>query len=334
LNLELIKELSDYFLIDSENLAIRPLKGDASTRKYFRIVLNRHDSKDSHILMDLLNSHEETGKYYKNIQNKLWKNNIPVPVTYYHDKDLSWFLIEDLGDTTLFDYIVINSNFPNKFYHNLVDIIFMIHSIQSESDVKEYSGFSRRFDVEKFLFELNFFKDNFLYGILGLRLSSIEVYSLEKDFEELSKRIVNYPQVLTHRDYHSKNVMVKGEELYIIDFQDARLGPPQYDLVSLLYDSYVNICDEFRDELFKGYIEKYESLNPQFDRHEFTEVYNLCALQRNLKAIGTFASMSLNRKNDYYLQFINVTLDYVKSHFEKIRGLDDLKIILNRYILK
>src|SRR6185295_6505679 len=101
------------------------------------------------------------------------------------------------------------------------------------------------------------------------------------------------PRVLCHRDYHSRNLMVRGRELYIIDFQDARQGPDTYDLVSLLRDSYVDLADGVVNDLIAYFLAITQ--RPPGPAGEFRRRFDLMALQRNLKALGTFGFQTMSR---------------------------------------
>jgi N-acetylmuramate 1-kinase len=130
--------------------------------------------------------------------------------------------------------------------------------------------------------------------------------------------------VLCHRDYHSRNLMLHDSQLYIIDFQDARMGPDTYDLASLLRDSYVDLPEQTVSELLAYFL----ALKGQSgEQAEFRRRFDIMALQRNLKALGTFGYQTTARRNPVYIQYIPRTLRYVRGNLEnlpefaRIRGL-------------
>ena len=131
------------------------------------------------------------------------------------------------------------------------------------------------------------------------------------------------PRVLCHRDYHSRNLMLRGERLYIIDFQDARLGPDTYDLVSLLRDSYVDLPERRVDELIAYFLALQRPTRPS--GHEFRRRFDLMALQRNLKALGTFGYQTTARGNPVYIQYIPRTLRYARENLLRARALRRLR---------
>jgi hypothetical protein len=134
--------------------------------------------------------------------------------------------------------------------------------------------------------------------------------------------------VLCHRDYHSRNLMLHQDSLYIIDFQDARMGPDTYDLVSLLRDSYVDIKDAALDELIAYFL----ALKGVQDDQEFRRRFDLMALQRNLKALGTFGYQTATRRNPVYIQYMPRTLRYARTNLEKYPRFARLRELLARHV--
>jgi len=122
--------------------------------------------------------------------------------------------------------------------------------------------------------------------------------------------------------------MLHGGRLHIIDFQDARMGPDTYDLVSLLRDSYVDITDRELDELIAYFL----ALKGQTEPAEFRRRFDLMALQRNLKALGTFGYQTITRGNAVYIQYMPRTLRYAKIHLEKYPRFARLRELLSAHV--
>jgi len=135
--------------------------------------------------------------------------------------------------------------------------------------------------------------------------------------------------VLCHRDYHSRNLMLHDGRLCIIDFQDARLGPDTYDLVSLLRDSYLDLPEQVVEELIAYFL----ALGGRTADHaEFRRRFDLMALQRNLKALGTFGYQTIARRNPVYIQYIPRTLQYARENVLKYSRFDRLRDLLALYL--
>ena len=138
---------------------------------------------------------------------------------------------------------------------------------------------------------------------------------------------------LTHRDFHSRNIMIQNDELKMIDFQDARLGPRQYDLVSLLKDSYVELDDSFVEEMIGYFIDRLEENGVEkINRNDFGEIFDFMSVQRNLKAIGTFAFQETQKGTDRYSEDIPRTLNYVKKALARQPELFNIQNVLGKYI--
>ena len=171
------------------------------------------------------------------------------------------------------------------------------------------------FDVEKLTWELEFFVKHYLLAYKGAAPTETERAALREEWSAIVDELAAERRVLCHRDYHSRNLMLHGDSLYIIDFQDARMGPDTYDLASLLRDAYVDLSPQQVDGLIAFFL-----AHKSGDRHsaeEFRRRFDLMALQRNLKALGTFGYMTTSRNNTVYIQYMPRTLAYVKANLAK-----------------
>ena len=139
--------------------------------------------------------------------------------------------------------------------------------------------------------------------------------------------------MLCHRDYHSRNLMLHEGSLYIIDFQDARMGPDTYDLVSLLRDSYVDFTEQQVEELIAFFLALRGAWRrPRGGPQEFRRRFDLMALQRNLKALGTFGFQTTSRGNTVYIQYIPRTLNYVRANLARYARFGRLRELLAEHL--
>ena len=182
------------------------------------------------------------------------------------------------------------------------------------------------FDIRKFSEEIDFF---FLHAVRefgGIPLSDGEERAIEDLLLPYLERTVSLPRVLAHRDYHSRNVMVLGTDraaghgnLRVLDFQDARMGSVYYDLASLLRDSYVTLSEGEVDHLAYAWrhAASRELLRAAGDPGAFPALLDAAALQRNVKAIGTFGNQAHNRGKRLYLRFIPPTVAHLRGNFAR-----------------
>ncbi len=153
---------------------------------------------------------------------------------------------------------------------------------------------------------------------------------VDKVFDDIASRLAETPQIPTHRDYQSKNLILKDGTMYMIDFQDMLLGPPVYDLVALLRDSYVRLDDELLGELLEFYwIQAKDSTIPlPSSFNEFRQLFFLQTLQRKMKDSCRFVFIDRVKKNPSFLQYIPTSLEYVKDAFSYFPEYEEAQKVL------
>ena len=173
-----------------------------------------------------------------------------------------------------------------------------------------------------------------MFRLLNLDIALKELLLMRAHFVYICETLERQPMCFTHRDYHSRNLMVlQGEELGVLDFQDARLGLCQYDLASLLMDSYFVLGEVLIEELLDYYLGCIEKLEARpLNEKEFRRIFYLTAIQRNLKAVGTFAYKMVQHRNNQYLKFIPQTLQYLWGNFKRFPELNPLQETLRFYL--
>ena len=176
---------------------------------------------------------------------------------------------------------------------------------------------------------MEFFVRHFLEGYRGVELTPKAREALRAELALLVELLASEPRVLCHRDYHSRNLMLHNSRLYIIDFQDARMGPDTYDLVSLLRDAYVDLAENTVDELIAYFLALKGSSGGD---EAFRRRFDIMALQRNLKALGTFGYQTTSRRNPVYIQYMPRTLRYVRTNLARLPEFEGLSDELSRHI--
>ena len=290
---------------------VLPLTGDASDRRYFRVLL---PDAPSIVLSLHAAAFEFDTLPFVNVARLLSHMPVPIPAILGHADDLGVLALEDLGDVTLQAHLGAATPAEHAaLYRQAVALIATLQRRGGELASPEYLPYSVAFDVEKLTWELDFFIKHFIEAYRGIVIAPAAREELRREFGVLIAALAAEPRVLCHRDYHSRNLMLHDGQLYIIDFQDARMGPDTYDLASLLRDSYVDLPEQTVNELLAYFL----ALKGQSgDQREFRERFNVMALQRNLKALGTFGYQTTARRNPVYIQYIPRTLRYVRSNLE------------------
>jgi aminoglycoside/choline kinase family phosphotransferase len=313
-----------------------PLTGDASDRRYFRIIPADGESLVLALHVDRI---DFNALPFVNVCRLLHAVPLPVPQVLGHSDELGILALEDLGDVTLQAHLGAASRSEHAaLYRQAVALIELLQRRGGELRDDGYLPYRIAFDVEKLTWELEFFVKNFVEGYRGEALSPPERQALGDEWAAIVNELAAEPRVLCHRDYHSRNLMLHDGRLYIIDFQDARMGPDTYDLVSLLRDSYVDLTDGEVDDLIayfmalKGYDAGTAAVIDGEAAVEFRRRFDLMALQRNLKALGTFGYQTITRKNGVYIQYMPRTLRYARRNLEKYPRFARLQELLARHV--
>ena len=276
--------------------SVTKLIGDASMRQYFRYTSN---SRESFILAAYPEPFDPDNFSYSQIYELLRNISIPVPEILKLDGPLGIVLQEDLGNVTLQKWLMRATTAQRRDkFRQAIDYIVTMQRAGSPLIAPHYQAASLAFDRDKLLWEFGFFRKHYLQNYR--RLAEDNFPGLDGEFRRISEELAALPRFLCHRDFHVRNLMVHGDQLYSIDFQDARWGPATYDLVSLLKDSCDLPTQEVEDYL-NYYLDRSE-LQPssqQFRRH-----FHLMAVQRLSKALGTFGYQVFVRENFLYEQYM------------------------------
>jgi hypothetical protein len=293
--------------------SIIPMAQDASTRKYYRVTF---DQRIPAVLMLQPNPGAGEERAFLETQTFLYGLDLPVPRVYAHDHRLGIVALEDLGDMTLESLALEWEEGPlNTLYEEAILILVEMRK-RTHGMNQGCPAFGLAFDFEKLMWEMEFFVDHFLIGFSGLSMTKLEKKTLFDLFTRVCSVLAEQPRVFTHRDYHCRNLMFHEEQLVMIDFQDARMGPAQYDLASLLSDSYMTLGNETIDRLLSLYCK--ESLPQGLDDYgDFLRVYELMRLQRNIKALGTFGFQISCRKNERYRSSILRTARHIEENITR-----------------
>ncbi len=306
---------------------VLPLTGDASDRRYFRVLLPDSPS----IVLSLYSAPFEFEKLpFVNVGRLLAEMPVPVPTVLGHAEDIGVLALEDLGDVTLQAHL--GAATPSEhaaMYRQAVALIATLQHRGTELEDPAYVSYSVAFDVEKLTWELDFFIKHFIEAYRGVVIAPPARDELRREFSVLIEELAAEPRVLCHRDYHSRNLMLHQDRLYIIDFQDARMGPDTYDLVSLLRDSYVDLPEQTVDELIAYFLALKGLTGAQ---SEFQTRFDVMALQRNLKALGTFGYQTTARRNPVYIQYIPRTLRYVRDNLEHLPRFGRMRELLAAHV--
>lgn len=315
------------------------LKGDASNRSYYRVG----EAPDSHVVMVMppggATKSEEASKGepprelpFVDVQRYLRQAGVRVPEILRYDEPAGMMVLEDLGDVT-FEAALEGGRRRDELYGRAVDLLAALRARAERSPDPGCIAFTRAFDEDLYDWELHHFREWGLEVWSGKKPTPAERGELDRIFREISARLAGEPRGFTHRDYQSRNIMVKGGELVVIDFQDALQGPRQYDLVALLRDSYVELDLEFVDRMLDRYVAAFErERGERIDPPAFKDLFHLLTVQRKLKDAGRFEYINRVKGNPGFLVSIPASLRYVKAALSRRKELSSLHEIVSRYV--
>ena len=325
------RERLEKFLTNrNQPLIIQQLTPDASTREYFRIGCNGQGAIACVYPEPFLASEQA----YLDVTRLFLANGLPVAKVITYDEPLGIIVLEDMGDTILRD--VLTSATAEKREHLIEEAVALIARIQAATGSAFETGSvaaTLRFDTEKLMWELDFFRTHYFETLRRRPLASIEKSQLDSEFLKLSRELESRASVLCHRDFHAANLMLDSEgKMRIIDHQDARIGSPAYDLVSLLLDRITELPTADWLAAKRGLLMSRRSYLglPGLDADDFAYEFRLQTIQRCLKAIGTFSFQSVKRGKTYFLPFIEPMFRIVLRAAENLDRFPVLQAIVTR----
>ncbi|RLA65073.1 MAG: hypothetical protein DRQ88_02550 [Epsilonproteobacteria bacterium] len=279
-------------LISSKSITnIKKIKGDASSRKYFRVTTD-----NSTYIVCLCD--QKAFSSFTLLQKVFKEKGIPVPKIFDQDIEGGYLLQEDLGEGTLLDFLTdADETEEFKIYKKVLDSLANLQKVDVSATPSKAS-----FDKDGLLFEINLTREYFVEKYLKYNWEEGELDLFEDNFRSLCEQASSGVFVLNHRDFHARNIMLRSDDPIFIDFQDARAGIAQYDLASLLDDCYYQITLSNVEKLKRYYFDKYI---PGSEFSKFLKDYDLISIQRLFKAVGTFARIYVVRGDDSYLKYID-----------------------------
>ncbi|MBW2466562.1 MAG: phosphotransferase [Deltaproteobacteria bacterium] len=292
----------------TEKITISSLSGDGSTRLFFMIKTENtsycgvypahHDNKKGLA---------EANAAFR-IGSHLRKRGIPVPEIHAFDPVSGFILFEDLGETLLYDYLQQTKENSGGYGPELVELYKEIIEILLYMQISGSVRFDRKWcwDTQRYDKKLMLEKESG-YFIQAFCRDLLEIKEfpdgLNDEFKLLAGRAARQPAVyFLHRDFQSRNLMLFNNEIRVIDFQGARLGPLGYDLASLLIDPYIQLPEQIQQELLEYYLEHYCKYG--LDDRAFLRGYPYLVMQRNLQILGAFAFLGFQKQKIFFRQFI------------------------------
>lgn len=298
-------------------IAAMPQSG--SYRQYYRI------SSEENTVIGAFNSDIKENNAYLSFTLSLLKEQVPVPKVICVSKNQQYYLLEDLGNTTLFSFLKTGAPQKEKthIYKTIVDHLLKIqfNAHQSIDYTKCYPRES--FDEQSIRWDLNYFK----YDFLKFLKIDFDEQLLENDFNNIIQKASAIPtDTFLYRDFQSSNIMIKEGQPYFIDFQGGRKGSFYYDLASLLFDAKANLSNTTRTEIKEYYFQQLQQYK-EIEKDEFEENLTLFTLIRIMQAMGAYGFRGLHERKVQFIKSIPLAitnLKYITEHFAKALSTPEL----------
>ena len=317
--------------------SLEPASADASFRRYFRVSIattNQSKLPKTFIAMDSPPEHEDNALFVR-CTKKLANCGLHVPIIYEQNLSKGFLLISDLGVKVY--QSALNSESADELYSDAMQALIKMQAATHSSKTSENSHITPTYSKEKLNSEIQLFNDWFIQHYHKTKLSKSELTSMQQISELLIDSALQQPQVLVHRDYHCRNLLITEQNNPgIIDYQDMVIGPITYDLVSLFKDCYI----EWPKQRVNTWVQEFQKRSRQSGIHaydnqeQWLQWFDWMGIQRHLKVLGIFSRLYYRDDKDQYLQDIPLTYKYLLETSKNYEELAPLTEILLKYPIK
>src|SRR5438132_2362731 len=309
--------------LNLDEIEISPIEKGGSDRKFYRI----NCAADKRVILVKYNLELEENQHYVQIAQFLDGHGIRVPKIYFHDPAEGLIWIEDLGERDLYSYQHESWLVRRAFYESALDEIIKLHILPEWVCVQMKGHLPAEFNAALYRWEQKYFFENCLGRCFKVAESKGKELAALPALREIAKHLASLPRVLVHRDFQSQNIIIQNGQANLIDFQGMRPGLADYDLASLLYDSYVDLAESERTEVIAYYRDRQRENGITIDG-DFDLKLRLCAMQRLMQALGAYAFLGLVKVHKHFLEYIPNALRSLRAAVARIDNLHPLASFL------
>ncbi|MGK7248767.1 aminoglycoside phosphotransferase family protein [Acinetobacter oleivorans] len=308
-------------VLKNDQFKIAFLAGDASFRRYARIQLQNK----TYMLMDAPPEKEDCVPFVT-IDEFFAGHGVRVPQIVAKDLAQGFLLLEDFGDVLL--STLLNDETVDKYYEQSFKQLIQLQSIDGTNQFSAYS-------YEKLMSEMQLLTD-WMLPSLAIQPTAEQKKTIDDAFDFLARAAVAQPQVIVHRDFHSRNLMkIENElELGVIDFQDAVIGADTYDLISITRDAYVQWNAEHVYQWFRTFYDLLpESAKQNRSFEQFKRDADLMAIQRHIKILGIFVRLFERDGKSGYLKDLPRVMWYLLEESRGYAELEEFMVFMNNIVM-
>lgn len=297
---------------NEEPSSLLPLAPSGSKRVYYRA-----ESKNKSAIC-AYNEDTAENKTFIYLSNHFTAANLPVPKIYAHSPNFETYIQEDLGATSLYSFLL---NRAGDFSPTLIRLYEEVVSRLAEIQIKGHEGLdynhcfgAKAFDKQSIVWDLNLFK----YYFLKLADVPFDEPQLEKDFNTFADYLLQTSQdYFMFRDFQTRNIMIKNNKPYFIDYQGGRKGALQYDLASLLFQAKANLPHNLRAHLLDHYLQRVSQL-ASVDKQSFKQYYYPFAMVRSMQVLGAYGFRGLYERKKHFLESIPFAINNIRWLIQQI----------------
>lgn len=314
-NLLATRIVQEFIKTSPEKAFIRLIGSGGSDRAYYRIQAHNNTA----ILMKCTDADPDYERHLM-FTSFFGQYDVPVPELIAADPGNHLGLFEDIGDTSLFTWLQCKKHpeVVELMYRKIIDILVVLHARVTEKSGECPELHNRLFDFEHLRWETAYFVEQFVRGVRGL--TPPDERRLDEECNLLARTVDAFAKSIIHRDFQSQNIMITStDDIRILDYQGARMGPPAYDLASLLWDPYCRLQDDMRMSLIDYYLKKMNTaLDDRFDEDAFKQSLLPCRLQRHMQALGAYGFLSLVKGKTHFMNYVPRALAYLLDEIASV----------------
>ena len=304
------------------SVSVEAIEKGGSGRKFWRVSAGGET-----MIMVRYTEERPENRYYVVIGQFLAGVGVRVPKVFFHDEGEGVILMEDAGGKDLWSYR--GASWPERraLYQRTLDQALTLHT--RAHTAPKCPHLQQEFNAALYQWEQDYFVEHCLGRHFGIPSAEIATMVERPRLVEIAAHLAAQPRCLVHRDFQSQNVIVRNGEACLIDFQGLRPGLAQYDLASLLLDPYVDLTRAERDELLAHYLSGLLGAGRP-GQEQFLRLYDLCAMQRLMQALGAYGKLGHVDGRTHFLQHIPPAVARLRDVLERIPGLDALRGLLSK----
>jgi hypothetical protein len=305
---------------------VEVIERGGSDRKFYRLRVGEES-----VLLIKYGGQREENKLYADIARFLASLGIAVPRIFFHDASEGLIWMEDLGERDLWALRNEPWTARREAYCSALEQVFALHTRAADALPSLPVKLQAEFNADLYRWEQNYFFENCLGRFFKLDENAIAENCDRDALNAIAERLSSLPRVIVHRDFQSQNIMLpeNRDGAFLIDFQGMRPGLAQYDLASLLYDPYVSFAPREREELLNFYLSKSIDAGVRVPE-DFRAVFDLCAMQRLMQALGAYGFLGLVKGRTHFLAHIPPALASLREVVARIDGLENLRVLFTR----